>query len=79
MNDGSVKLLEYDSGVIKPISKATDIHNKCSSNALCYNNGKIISGGEDGSLISIDLEGNFNEIVHLVCVFITDVMNETYF
>lgn len=68
MNDGSVRLLEYDAGVIKPMKKYTDMHNGCSCTALCYNDGKIISGGEDGSLISIDLEGESEEIVHLVCL-----------
>uniref|UniRef100_A0A0R3RSX5 WD_REPEATS_REGION domain-containing protein n=1 Tax=Elaeophora elaphi TaxID=1147741 RepID=A0A0R3RSX5_9BILA len=65
MNDGSVRLLEYDAGVIKPIRTYTNMHNDCSCNALCYNNDKIISGGGGGSLISIDLEGNFREVVYL--------------
>ncbi|KAL4002225.1 hypothetical protein ACH3XW_2585 [Acanthocheilonema viteae] len=65
MSDGSIRLLEYDSGVIKPTKKYTNIYNTCSYNALCYNNDKIISGSEGGNLISIDLEGNRKEIVHL--------------
>ncbi|EFO27336.1 hypothetical protein LOAG_01143 [Loa loa] len=65
MNDGSVKLLEYDEGVIKPMRKYIDMHYGCPCNALCYNNGKIICGGEGGSLIGIDLEGNSKKVVSL--------------
>ncbi|KAM3723862.1 Nucleoporin Nup43 [Dirofilaria immitis] len=65
MNDGSVRLLEYDEGVIKPMRKYIDVHDSCSCNALCYNNGKIISGSEGGTLVCIDLERNSKEIVSL--------------
>lgn len=67
MNDGSVRLLEYDEGVIKPIRKYTNLHDDCSCNALCYNNDRIICGGDGGSLICVDLEGNSKEVVSLVC------------
>ncbi|VIO91070.1 Uncharacterized protein BM_BM9873 [Brugia malayi] len=65
MNDGSVKLLEYDEGVIKPMKKYTDVHGGCPCNALCCNSGKIICGGEGGSLVGIDLDGNAKEVVSL--------------
>ncbi|VDK62857.1 unnamed protein product [Onchocerca ochengi] len=65
MNDGSVRLLEYDEGVIKPMRKYTVMHDGCSCNALCYNNDKIICGGEGGTFVCIDLEGNSKEVISL--------------
>uniref|UniRef100_A0A915PHC6 Uncharacterized protein n=1 Tax=Setaria digitata TaxID=48799 RepID=A0A915PHC6_9BILA len=63
MNDGSVRLLEYDEGVIKPMRKYVDVHDSCPCNALCYNNGRIICGSEGGTLICIDLESNSKDIL----------------
>lgn len=69
MNDGSVRLLEYDEGVIKPMRKYIVMYDGSPCNALCYNNGRIICGSEGGSLISIDMEGSSKEVVSLVCSF----------
>ncbi|VDN06317.1 unnamed protein product [Thelazia callipaeda] len=57
-NDGTLRLLEYDEGVIKPIRKYSGVHDGSACNALCYNDGKIISGSENGTIVCIDLEGS---------------------
>lgn len=56
MNDGDVRIVMYDVGVIKPTRKFTNVHNGCPCNALCVNNDRIISGGQDGTINAISLE-----------------------
>ncbi|VDN33878.1 unnamed protein product, partial [Gongylonema pulchrum] len=40
MNDGSVRVVAYDEGVIEPVTVYSNLHAECSCNALCFNGGR---------------------------------------
>ncbi|VDN19231.1 unnamed protein product [Gongylonema pulchrum] len=50
MNDGSVRVVAYDEGVIEPVTVYSNLHAECSCNALCFNGDRVISGGQGGTL-----------------------------